>query len=148
MLKSAPEACATSVSPCLSASVNRSYLTRSRAMCSSVRFSVPAAKPAQASSSITSTRSRADLRVNPATLRVRFGEMSTRPSAASCVIASRTGVMLMPSRAASSASLSSVPGGSCPERISSRSCRATASRRVSGTSNPVTGTGYCSLHHP
>ena len=48
VLKSAPEACAMAVSPRLSAPVNSSYLVRSRARCSSVRFSTPAVKPALA----------------------------------------------------------------------------------------------------
>ena len=70
MLKSAPEACATAVSPCLSASVNCSYRTRSRARWSSVRFSVPAAKPAQASSSITSAALVIGIQLNCTLVRV------------------------------------------------------------------------------
>ena len=62
---------------------------------------------------------------------IRF-QMPIRPSADSSTMASRTGVMLTPSRSASSASLITVPGASCPVTISSRRCRVMASLRVSG----------------
>ena len=82
---------------------------------------------------MTSTSSSAVFCVMRVTRRVRLGAMSTSPSAASWVIASRIGVMDTPSRAAISASFSTVPAGSAPLTISLRSCRSTASRRVGGT---------------
>ena len=59
--------------------------------------------------------------------------MSIRPSTDSCAMASRTGVMLTPIRAAISASLMRAPGDSSPLTISVRNWRTTASLRVGGT---------------
>ena len=137
VLKSAPAAPAASTLPAASASTNSFCRWRSRSRWVSVRFSTPHSKPAQASTPITSISSSAFFCVTLVTCRVRFGAMSIRPSTESWAMASRTGVMLTPRRAASSASLIRVPGGSSPVTISLRSCRTTAAVRVGGTAYDI-----------
>src|SRR4051794_1852494 len=68
--------------------------------------------------------------VQVATRAPRLATISTRPSAASRVSASRTGVRLTPSRSASSTSPSREPGASSPARIRSRSSWSTRSADV------------------
>src|SRR5690606_560156 len=62
----------------------------------------------------------------------RLGSISTSPSAARRTRASRTGVALRPSQAATSPSLSWAPGASRPVTMASRSWSDAAALRVAG----------------
>src|SRR5712691_2141753 len=132
VLKSAPAEVAVATSPDRRLASSSSSRWRIRARSASFRLGTPHSTPAQASTHMTSISSSAFFCETSVTRRVRFGDMSMRPSADSSTMASRTGVMLTPSRSASSASLMTVPGASFPVTISSRRCRAVASVRVSG----------------
>ena len=132
VLKSAPAEVAVATSPDRRLASISSSRWRILARSAPVRLGTPHSTPAQASTHMTSISSSAFFCETSVTRRVRFGEMSIRPSADNSTMASRTGVMLTPSRSASSPSLITVPGASRPVTISSRRCRAIASARVGG----------------
>ncbi len=79
------------------------------------------ARPGSRAPRAARTARRCSRRETSDTMPVRPRLVSTRPSSASRASAARSGVRETPSRAASSISLSAVPGASRHERISSRS---------------------------
>lgn len=83
------------------------------------------------SADITSMLCATSSKLGLATIGDRAGRSCTSPSFARIRIASRRGVRLTPSSAAWSRSLTAVPGGSTPRRMSRRSRVAICSGRVS-----------------
>src|SRR5690606_41823682 len=75
----------------------------------------------------------------------RLGSISTSPSAARRTRASRTGVALRPSQAATSPSLSWAPGGSRPATAASRSWSDAAALRVAGVFSRASPAGSLEL---